>query len=448
MRPWIDLDSDGWEDLVIGGSKNQPLAVFRNNQKGAFGPLNTDPFKTPLKRDVTALAPLRSTNGTGVFAALSNYEDGLNFGPAISAVKMGAKASTEVSASWDSSIGAIALADIDGDSDQDLFAAGAVIPGRYPAPASSRLFRNDNGKFVLIDSPAFREVGLVNGALFADFDGDSDPDLLLACEWGPVRLFQNERGAFTDATKRFALDRYAGLWNALAVGDFDKDGRIDFVASNWGRNTKYESFRQQPIKVFYGDFDEDGTFDLIESHFESALSKYVPDRQLGAVGGAISFVNDRFRSNMAYSKAGIEQVLGDQFARAKSVEANWFESSVFLNRGDRFDARPLPIEAQFSPAFGVCVADFDGDSHQDIVLAQNFFALEPNMPRYDAGRSLLLKGDDKGGFAAVSGQSSGLLVYGEQRSVAAADYDKDGRLDLVITQNGAPIKLYRNRGGN
>ena len=40
---------------------------------------------------------------------------------------------------------------------------------------------------------------------------------------------------------------------------------------------------------------------------------------------------------------------------------------------------------------------------------------------------------------------SGLLVYGEQRSVSAADFDHDGRLDLVITQNGGQTRLYRNQ---
>jgi hypothetical protein len=39
---------------------------------------------------------------------------------------------------------------------------------------------------------------------------------------------------------------------------------------------------------------------------------------------------------------------------------------------------------------------------------------------------------------------SGVEVYGEQRGVAAADFDSDGRMDLVVSQNGAPTKLYRN----
>ena len=103
----------------------------------------------------------------------------------------------------------------------------------------------------------------------------------------------------------------------------------------------------------------------------------------------------------------------------------------------------LPPVAQFAPAFGICVADFDGDTYDDIFLSQNFFETQPTMPRLDAGRGLLLKGDGAGGFTAVPGQMSGILVYGEGRGAAVADYDADGRLDLAVAQNGAATKLFR-----
>ena len=99
-----------------------------------------------------------------------------------------------------------------------------------------------------------------------------------------------------------------------------------------------------------------------------------------------------------------------------------------------------------APAFAVCVGDMDGDGQEDIFLSQNFFATQPETPRYDAGRGLWLKGDGGGAFKAVPGQSSGVKVYGEQRGAALCDYDGDGRVDLVVTQNGAETKLYHNVG--
>jgi enediyne biosynthesis protein E4 len=120
---------------------------------------------------------------------------------------------------------------------------------------------------------------------------------------------------------------------------------------------------------------------------------------------------------------------------------------LLLNRGSRFEERPLPLEAQISPGFAVCVADFDGDGNEDVFLSQNFFATNPEMVRSDAGRGLLLQGNGRGELKGVAGQQSGIKVYGEQRGAAVADFDGDGRVDLVVTQNGAETKLFHNRKG-
>jgi hypothetical protein len=93
------------------------------------------------------------------------------------------------------------------------------------------------------------------------------------------------------------------------------------------------------------------------------------------------------------------------------------------------------------------VGDFNGDGAEDIFLSQNFFATHSKLPRCDAGRGLWLQGDGRGGFRAMPGRESGVTVYGEQRGAALADYDADGRVDLVVTQNGNATKLYHNVGG-
>jgi hypothetical protein len=120
---------------------------------------------------------------------------------------------------------------------------------------------------------------------------------------------------------------------------------------------------------------------------------------------------------------------------------------VFLNRGDRFVPVLMPREAQWAPAFGINIADFDGDGMEDVFLSQNFFAMRPEEPRLDSGRGLLLRGQGDGKLAAVPGQESGIIVYGEQRGSAVADFDEDGRTDLVVTQNRSVTQLLRNEGG-
>jgi hypothetical protein len=77
------------------------------------------------------------------------------------------------------------------------------------------------------------------------------------------------------------------------------------------------------------------------------------------------------------------------------LEASTFDSMVFLNRGDAFEAQPLPVEAQFAPAFGLAVGDFDGDGNEDLFLAQNFFDPKPRVmtPAQGSGSAATARGD-------------------------------------------------------
>ena len=117
---------------------------------------------------------------------------------------------------------------------------------------------------------------------------------------------------------------------------------------------------------------------------------------------------------------------------------------VFINIGNGFDPVVLPFEAQITTAMHAGVADINGDGHEDIFLSQNFFAVQKETDRNDSGRGLVILGNGRGEFQALPGHKSGILVYGEQRGAAFADFDRDGRLDLLVSQNGAKTKLFRN----
>jgi len=196
--------------------------------------------------------------------------------------------------------------------------------------------------------------------------------------------------------------------------------------------------------LYYGDLAERGAVDLIEAEFDPHGKCIAPRRMRAAVSTALPDLPARFPTHKEFTEASIDGVLGPQRSKAHELRVTTLASMLFLNRGDHFDAVPLPPEAQFAPAFSVNVADFNGDGNEDVFLSQNFFATQPEIPRLDAGRGLLLLGDGTGRLRAATGEESGIKVYGEQRGAAFCDYDGDGRIDLVVTQNGAETRLYHN----
>jgi enediyne biosynthesis protein E4 len=447
---WYDLDGDGWEDAMVGGGRGSRLAVFRNNGQGGFEPWTGLPFSQVVTRDQTAVLGWRKPDGkTAVLAGSSNYKDGLALGSAARIYDLESHKIEDALPGQLSSTGPLALADLDGDGDLDLLVGGRVVPGRFPEPASSLILRQNGGAFMVDpeNSARLEKVGLVRGAVWSDLDGDGDPDLILACHWGPIRVFLNEQGRLREGTDALGLGAYRGWWNGVATGDFDGDGRMDIVGANWGRNTPYERFRKKPLRLYYGDLDGNGTVDTIEAYQDAERQTVWPLQQIHQVAEAYPLVRTFFSRYEPYARATLPQIYGEALRSASLVEANWLESTVFLNRDGSFEAHPLPLEAQLAPAFGLCVADADGDGREDLFLSQNFFAVQAEHSRYDAGRGLWLKGDGHGGFVAWPGAQSGVVAYGEQRGAAVADYDGDGRIDLLVGQNAAETKLFHNVGG-
>lgn len=443
---WFDLDGDGFEELIVAGDTGNRPEVFRyDTAQERFVPQVVD--LSPLPGDGVAVAGWVPEPGRRqVLLGLANQAVGETNPVVLAAFEWREGRLVPAGESRAPfSTGPVAVADYDGDGDLDVFVGGRFVPGRYPEPADSRLYRNDHGQ--LTSDPAaerlLARLGLVAGAVWADVDGDGFSDLVLACEWGPIRLFLNARGKLHEATRDWGLAALTGLWTGVTAGDFDGDGRLDLVAGNWGLNSPYRASPQQPLRLFYGDFGENGAVDLIEAYEVPGLG-LAPRRDFDTVAAALPFVRTRFATRRAYARAGVRQILGAEGAKAKELGTTTLLSTAFLNRGGRFAAVPLPAAAQFAPVFGVCVADWDGDGREDLFLSQNLHATQPDFNRLDAGRGLVLLGDDRGGFAAMPGQDSGVVLYGEQRGCATADFDGDGRADLVVTQNGAPTGLFRN----
>jgi hypothetical protein len=449
---WHDLDGDGHDELIIGSGKGGRLAIYRNDGKG-FVRWQADAWNSPVADDQTGV--VGASLGAGkrsLLIGISKYESAANVPSIVQRYDIASVPSLNAQSAIgnpQSSIGPIAVADFDGDGDLDLFVGGRMVPGRYPEAASSQIFKNQDGAFQLdeANTAALKNAGLVSGAVFSDLNGDGWPELILACEWGPVRVFRNRSGKLLEATAELGLTNFTGWWNGVTTGDIDGDGQLDIIASNWGLNSSYyRPSPQQPLQLYFGDFDGNGTVDLLEAYTDSASKRIMPRRDLLILSAGWPALRLRFPTHAAFSAVDIDGLLGEQSSRSHRVQADGLASMLFLNRSNRFEALPLPFEAQLAPAFGVNVGDMDGDGQEDIFLSQNFFAMRPEEPRLDGGRGLWLRGDGTGKLVAVSADVSGIIIHGEQRGSALCDFDGDGRVDLAVTQNRAATKLFRNQG--
>lgn len=448
---WSDIDGNGYDDLIITTGKGGSPAVFKNNQGRSFTEVQADPLTSVNANDQTGVIAWKSAGGnTNIIVAENHYE---SEGRQSDAVKIyshrnGIFELVDSLAGDNSCTGPVALGDYSGNGYPDLFVGGRVIPGRYPEPASSRLYINTGDRFILDEENTriLNNVGLVSGAVFSDLDGSGSPELILAIRWGPVKIFKFQNGELTDMTGEFGFDKYVGWWNGVTTGDINGNGRPDIIATNWGLNHPYHIVDDHPVRVFYDDFSGDGNIDIIEAYYDDHMNELVPRRGYSIVGESLPFIREHIHTYARYAESSLNDIFGNALNNVREVKAATFEHMIFFNQGDMFEAAALPQKAQFAPAFAVAVADLNGNGHEDVFISQNFFAYHLETPRNDAGRGLWLRGDGTGNLEPVPGHISGIQVYGEQRGAALADFNNNGKIDIIISQNAAQTVLYQNTG--
>ncbi|MCU0450412.1 MAG: VCBS repeat-containing protein [Bernardetiaceae bacterium] len=444
-----DLNGDGLADLLVGGPARQPATVFYQQPGGRFA---RQPLAAKTAEDTGLLIfdadndgdqDIYCVSGSTEFGKQSpHYQDRLYRNQGRGRFGLDTAALPRIEAS-----GSVATAaDFDRDGDLDLFVGGRVQPGQYPLPPRSYLLQNNGrGQFTDVTAqlaPGLVQPGMVAAALWADYDGDTWPDLLLAGEYLPLSFFRNEKGQRLAALA--PLPHSTGWWNSLATADFDRDGDPDFVAGNLGLNSIFKASPTQPVCVYAKDYDQNGTVDPI-------LCRYVQGREhphfpRETMTSQLVSLRQVLVKYAQYGQMGYADLLPEKARQdALVLKADQFASVYIENLGQgQFAVRPLPVEAQLAPLYGLAPTDVDGDGHLDLLAVGNDYAADPLTGRYDALTGLVLRGNGKGQFTALPSRQTGFWVTGDAKSLVPLPVTDDQPL-WVAGQNQDSLRVFRQR---
>jgi hypothetical protein len=375
-------------------------------------------------------------------------------------------------------------------------------------PLRSALYRN-NGDGTFTDVTARAGVGAEGlfgmGIAVGDYDNDGFPDLFV-CGYGRSILYHNNGdGTFTDVTEKAGVEN-AGRWASSAAWfDCNNDGHLDLVIANyvdWSPEHNFwcgdrgpgmrsychpDVYHGQPPTLFRN--NADGTFTDV-SKVAGLAAK--PANGLGVVtfdydndGWQDIFIandsmpNSLFHNNrdgtftelaylagVAVSNDGLPEAgmgtdaadtTGSGLLDIAVTHLDTQLARVYRNLGkDGFEDVTLRSKIGYATfhmsGFGVRFMDYDNDGARDLLMA-NGHVLD-NIERYHsdshyAEPKLMFRNLGNGAFENVSTQlGPDFVVSRVSRGAAIADYDNDGDLDLLVSNNGGAPQLLRNDGGN
>lgn len=379
--------------------------------------------------------------------------------------------------------------------------------GAAQAEPTMRLYRNrGNGTFEDVTQRAGLAVPLYGmGMAAADYDNDGDTDLVVTGYGRNLFFINNGDGTFREATQRVGLRE--GLWGSgAAFVDYDRDGWLDLVISNYvewrpelerGLDCTYGTPAKDycPVRYFQGqgltlyhnrgdgtfeevtqragvaspgarafaplvlDFNEDGWPDLLVASdgTPSVLLRNRGDGTFEDVALQTGLVLDT--GGAAYAGMGIDAADITNDGQLCIAIGNFVGEPTTLHcRVRQGDSYALDLYTEVSAwagiglatlrhvTFGLFFFDADLDGLMDLFMVNGHVVDETrlrNVPR--AQPPQLFRNLGSGRFAEVkppAGSGLDQLLVG--RGAAYADYDGDGDLDILVSQNQGPALLLRN----
>jgi hypothetical protein len=383
--------------------------------------------------------------------------------------------------------GGVAINDYNNDGRLDIY----VTHGRN---ATGKLFSlQADGRFLdTTQSAGITSSSAGHGGAFFDINLDGQVDLLSIQEEPSVlQVFANNgNGTFTDITETTGLTLTKSTLS-LAAGDYDLDGDLDLFFSHWNPFSKQDRWgflwQNQGDATFndVSDIADIGTFAAEVSEQEPQL-----EREYSFTPIFADFNNDRFPDLLLSSDYNTSQILinnagtgyvdtttnviDDNSGMGGAVadydndgDLDWFVSAIgdieervtspysgsrlYQNDGEGNvgNATDLAGVKQSYWGWGTCFADFNNDGFQDLFTVNGFDGMTEAQSvsrayaNYNNDRAVLYINDGDGTFTE-RGVELGITHTAMGRGLACYDYDRDGDLDMLISNSGKAPSLYRN----
>lgn len=392
-----------------------------------------------------------------------------------------------------------AFLDYDNDGDLDIYLVQGGDPDGDNDGHRNRLYRNDGGRFIDVSSAARADVpGYGMGCAAADYDNDGDIDIFVT-RLGPNVLLRNDgNGVFDDVTKTAGVGD-AGFGASSAFLDYDRDGLLDLYVVNyvqWSRVVEHTCYSPDGLRDYCGPgeyppaFDKlyhnlgDGRFeDVSKSTGVASIARdglgiactdvdndgwidiYVANDQMPAFcwinQGDGTFLEEAEVRGCAVNENGVP--IAGMGVAVEDIDGNGFENILItniamqthlflVNSGGYFEDRTRQFGLSgwnvLETGFGVAWVDLENDGVPELFVANGAVgrnASAPDAARPYAQYNQLARRTDSGRYEVVAPLSIPALRSNEvSRSVIQGDYDNDGDMDLLITNNGARPQLLRN----
>ena len=407
--------------------------------------------------------------------------------------------------------GGVAVFDYNGDGRPDIFFTnGADLQAlkKTSDKYSDRLFRNDgNGTFTDVTAQAgLQGRGFDSGVAAGDYDNDGHPDLFVIGVHGNTLYRNNGDGTFTDVTKKAGLDKsvdpeFGPLYGVAAAWvDVNNDGLLDLFVVNYLQWTWSDKplctinnvaeychpryYKGLPDQLFLN--NGDGTFkDVskewgIRDHVGKGMGIGVADFDLDGkpdlfvtndAGYSFLFHNlgnkfeeVAFQSNIALPEEGafisgmgldFRDFDNDGYPDVAYVALNRQTFPLFRNTGKGDFAEVTASSGMTSESlgmsgFGPALYDFDNDGWKDLFVSRGHVsATHPPGAEVKQPNTVFRNLGVNGKWQPLT-EEAGFIpsTAARHRGCGLADFDGDGRIDVVVTSMDAKAELWMNRSAN